>query len=170
MGKSFLKKNPSSESISCCLPCLVCSYISASSLIKRTFFFIPIMLSAHLVQFPPSFLCLWWKHKLAALCCPGAAPAAVNLPADSRGETERKRDLTVIMSLCVFWTHKSSFRASLLELRGSASCCWVLHNIWQELRHGQRSVQLRAESLDHNVDSSCQEGSETKHSFRFCNP
>lgn len=107
--------------------------------------------------------CLWWKHKLAALCCPGAVLAAVNLPVDRHRETERKRDLTVIMSLCVFWTNKSSLRAPLLRLRGYASCCWVLHNIWWELRHGQRSLQLRAESLDNNVDNSCLEGSEPKH-------
>lgn len=104
--------------------------------------------------------CLWWKHKLAALCCPRAALAAVNLPVDGHRETERKRDLTVIMSLCVFWTNKSSLRAPLLCLHGYASCCWVLHNIWQELRHGQHSLQLRAESLDNNVDNSCLKGSE----------
>ncbi len=107
--------------------------------------------------------CLWWKHKLAALCCPGAVLAAVNLPVDRHRETERKRDLTVIMSLCVFWTNKSSLRVPLLGLRGYASCCWVLHNIWWELRHGQHSLQLRAESLDNNVDNSCLEGSEPKH-------
>lgn len=67
------------------------------------------------------------------------------------------------MSLCVFWTNKSSMRARLLGVRGYASCCWVLHNIWQKLRHGQHSLELRAESLNNNVDSSCWEESERKH-------